>query len=79
MIFESRPDCLPQITALAIKSGNGLILKGGHEAHATLSYLHSLVQQALTNHSVRCEPFITVLLCVSIYYFLGAKRDRCFS
>lgn len=32
VIFEARPDAAIQISALAIKSGNGVILKGGKEA-----------------------------------------------
>ena len=32
VIFESRPDVVVQISALAVKSGNAVILKGGGEA-----------------------------------------------
>ena len=32
IVFESRPEIVPQIAALALKSGNAVILKGGSEA-----------------------------------------------
>ncbi len=42
VIFESRPDVLVQLLALAVLSGNALVLKGGKEAFHTLNYLFSL-------------------------------------
>jgi glutamate-5-semialdehyde dehydrogenase len=46
MIFESRPDALVQIAALALKSGNGLVLKGGSEAKHTNRILADLIEVA---------------------------------
>jgi glutamate-5-semialdehyde dehydrogenase len=46
-IFESRPDALVQIAALALKSGNAVILKGGSEASESNRVLYRTVVEAV--------------------------------
>ena len=45
-IFEARPDVLPQISALCLKSGNAVILKGGKEAKRSNQALFELIRDA---------------------------------
>ncbi|HOV80468.1 MAG TPA: glutamate-5-semialdehyde dehydrogenase [Bacillota bacterium] len=46
VIFESRPDALVQISTLCLKSGNGVLLKGGSEARETNRVLADVVIKA---------------------------------
>ncbi|AUG56954.1 glutamate-5-semialdehyde dehydrogenase [Acetivibrio saccincola] len=46
VIFESRPDALVQISTLCLKSGNGVMLKGGSEARNTNRILADIIAEA---------------------------------
>lgn len=47
IIFEARPDVITQVSALAIKSANAVILKGGKEAINTNKAIFETLTQAL--------------------------------
>lgn len=47
IIFEARPDVISQISALAIKSSNAVILKGGKESINTNKAIMDVIQFAL--------------------------------
>ena len=47
VIFESRPDAVMQITSLAIRSGNGVILKGGSEANLSNISIVNALQEGI--------------------------------
>lgn len=47
IIFESRPEVVVQISALAIKSGNAVILKGGSEVAQSNRVLAELIRQTV--------------------------------
>ncbi|WP_196869944.1 glutamate-5-semialdehyde dehydrogenase [Polaromonas sp. CG_9.11] len=55
MIYESRPNVTIEAAALAIKSGNACILRGGSEAIESNKALGALVQQALLEAGLPAE------------------------
>jgi len=48
VIFEARPEVIANITALAVKSGNAAILKGGKESTNTQTVMTKAIQAALS-------------------------------
>ena len=63
IIFEARPDVISQITSLAVKSGNAVILKGGKEADNTNKAIFDLIKEAVS--SVKEFPIDAVNLVFS--------------
>lgn len=82
IIFEARPEALIQITSLAIKSGNGVILKGGKEAIQSCTVLTEIIQAALKDTAISPDAVtllttreeITTLLSLDKYVDLIIPR-----
>ena len=50
VVFEARPDAVPQIAGLALKSGNAAVLKGGREALHSNRALVAVLHRVLAAH-----------------------------
>lgn len=62
VIFEARPDVIPQIASLAVKSANAVLLKGGKEAANTNIILANLINEALSEVEEFPKGTINLLL-----------------
>lgn len=60
VIFEARPDAVIQISSLAVKSGNAVILKGGKEAIHSCEALVKAIRQGLEQAGI--NPSVVQLL-----------------
>ena len=58
IIFEARPDALVQISALCIKSGNCVILKGGSEALQSNRVLFGIIQDAIVKAGLPAQAML---------------------
>jgi glutamate-5-semialdehyde dehydrogenase len=60
VVFESRPDALPQIASLCLKSGNAVLMKGGSETKHSNQALFSVIKEA-TEEAGAPEDWIQLL------------------
>ena len=76
IVFESRPDVVPQVASLALKSGNGLILKGGAEAQYTNEMLVELWRRCLEGFpSVQADVVQLLHTRADVMELLTLDRD----
>ena len=62
MIYEARPNVTVEATALAVKAGNAVVLRGGSEASASNGALAAVIarglgEAGLPKHAVQVVPF----------------------
>ena len=66
IVYESRPDVTVEATAIALKSGNNILLKGGKEARRSNKLLHTCWVHALEKAGLSSDKVI----------FLDMDRSR---
>jgi glutamate-5-semialdehyde dehydrogenase len=76
VIFESRPDALPQLASLALKSGNAILLKGGAEAAHTNEAIVAIWRESLAKFpSVPADSINLLQSRADVKEMLSLDRD----
>src|SRR5215467_8295138 len=75
VVFESRPDVLPQVASLALKSGNAILLKGGLEAAHTNEVLIGVWNQALRESRIPADAGHLLHSRADVAELLELERD----
>ncbi|TWX37310.1 glutamate-5-semialdehyde dehydrogenase [Frigoribacterium sp. ACAM 257] len=60
VIYEARPNVTVDIAALALKSGNAAVLRGGSAARATNQVLVEVLQEALVGSGLPADAVVTI-------------------
>ncbi len=71
VIFEARPDAVTQIAALALKSGNAVIMKPGREVERTAEALVRVLRGALKEQGLPEDAIALVLGREQVHELLG--------
>ncbi|MDR3205580.1 MAG: glutamate-5-semialdehyde dehydrogenase [Candidatus Methanoplasma sp.] len=71
VIFESRPDVVPQILSLCLKSGNGVAFKGGSEARRSNRALFDVLTAAAASAGIPKDAFVLMETREDISLMLG--------
>lgn len=75
IIFEARPEVIANIAALAVKSGNAAILKGGKESTESFVAISTAISKALSQTQVPNDAIQLVTTRESIPQLLALDRD----
>ena len=73
VIFESRPDVVPQIMSLCLKSGNGVVFKGGREATETNRALFTILRDSVAD-IVPASSFVMIETREDVNAILGLNE-----
>ena len=71
VIFEARPDAVTQIAALAVKSGNAVMLKPGREVERTAAALVGVLRKALVGCGLPADAVSLVMGRERVQELLG--------
>jgi glutamate-5-semialdehyde dehydrogenase len=75
VVFEARPDAVPQIAGLALRTGNAVLLKGGHEARRSNAALVERIHETLAAQGMPLGAVTLLEDRADVDAMLGLERE----
>lgn len=60
IIYEARPNVTIEIASLTVKTGNGVVLKGGEDAHETNTFLVQMIRRVLKRYRLPEDAVVMI-------------------